>query len=157
MKIRGLLIATIVFLALAGALYWSDHHKPSAEAAKPDADAAPSILKLDENSITKVELKKKDAAPISLFDFSREPAMNTIAIDMLSLRSILQDSPKFTFDNAGIREEDQRFDATMLSKPQMRPLPFRDPDSWFEGKPHPRPYTQRRTDSMSQIRAICPL
>jgi hypothetical protein len=66
MKIRGLLIATMVFLALAGVLYWSDHHKPSAEAAKPDADAAPSILKLDENSITKVELKKKDAAPILL-------------------------------------------------------------------------------------------
>jgi hypothetical protein len=66
MKIRGLLIATMVFLALAGVLYWSDHHKPSAEAAKPDADAAPSILKLDENSITKVELKKKDAVPILL-------------------------------------------------------------------------------------------
>jgi len=66
MKIRGLLIATVVFVALAGTLYWSDHHKPSAEAAKPDADAAPSILKLDENSITKVELKKKDAAPILL-------------------------------------------------------------------------------------------
>ena len=66
MKIRGLLIATVVFLGLAGTLYWSDHRKPSAEAAKPDADAAPSILKLDENSITKVELKKKDAVPITL-------------------------------------------------------------------------------------------
>jgi hypothetical protein len=57
MKIRGLLIATLV---------WSDHHKPSAEAAKPDADAAPSILKLDQNSITKLELKKKDAPTILL-------------------------------------------------------------------------------------------
>lgn len=66
MKIRGLLVSAIVFVALAGVLYWSDHRKPGAEAAKPDADAAPSILKLDENSITKVELKKKDAAPILL-------------------------------------------------------------------------------------------
>ena len=66
MKIRSLLIATLVFAGLAGFLYWSDHHKPSAEAAKPDADAAPSILKLDENSITKLELKRKDAAPILL-------------------------------------------------------------------------------------------
>jgi len=66
MKIRGLLISAIVFAALAGVLYWSDHRKPSAEAAKPDADAAPSILKLDENSITKIELKKKDATPILL-------------------------------------------------------------------------------------------
>src|SRR5215831_2179888 len=84
-----------------------------------------------------IPIQAADAAPISLFDFSREPAMNTIAIDMLSLRSILQDSPKFTFDNAGIREEDQRFDATMLSKPQVRPSPFRDPDSWLERYPHP--------------------
>ena len=66
MKIRGLLIATVVFAALAGLLYWSDHHKPTAEAAKPDAEAAPSILKLDQSSITKIELKKKDASPIQL-------------------------------------------------------------------------------------------
>jgi Domain of unknown function (DUF4340) len=66
MKIRGLLIATLVFAGLAGFLYWSDHHKPSAEAAKPDADAAPPILKLDQNSITKLELKKKDTPPILL-------------------------------------------------------------------------------------------
>ena len=66
MKIRSLLISAIVFAALAGVLYWSDHRKPSAEAAKPDVDAAPSILKLDESSITKLELKKRDAAPIVL-------------------------------------------------------------------------------------------
>ena len=66
MKIRGLLIAAGIFAVLAGVLYWSDHHKPSAEAAKPDGEAAPSILKLDQNSITKLELKKKDAAPILL-------------------------------------------------------------------------------------------
>ena len=64
MKIRGLLIATGTFAILAGVLYWSDHRKPSAEAAKPDADAAPSILKLDENSITQLGLRKKDAPPI---------------------------------------------------------------------------------------------
>jgi len=66
MKIRGLLVASAVFTVLAGLLYWSDHRKPSAEAAKPDADAAPSILKLDEGSITKVELKKKDSPAILL-------------------------------------------------------------------------------------------
>jgi len=66
MKIRGLLIATVIFAALAGTLYWSDHRKTGAEAAKPSADVAPSILKLDENSITQLELKKKDAPPILL-------------------------------------------------------------------------------------------
>lgn len=66
MKIRGLLIAAIVFAALAGVLYWSDHRKSSAEAAKPSADTAPAILKLDQNSITKVELKKRDEPAIQL-------------------------------------------------------------------------------------------
>lgn len=66
MKIRGLLIAAIVFAVLAGILYWSDHRKSTAEAAKPSADAAPPILKLDENAITKIELKKKDAPAIEL-------------------------------------------------------------------------------------------
>src|SRR6516162_6104383 len=66
MKIRGLLIAALIFAGLTGFLYWSDHHKSTAEAAKPEADAAPSILKLDENSITKLELKKKDSPPILL-------------------------------------------------------------------------------------------
>ena len=65
MKIRGLLVATAAFAILAGLLYWSDHRKPSAEAAN-SADAAPSILKLDEGSITKLELKKKDASEIQL-------------------------------------------------------------------------------------------
>src|SRR5579864_5425789 len=66
MKIRGLLIATLVFAVLAGVLYWSNRRKSSAEAAKPDADAAPAILKLDENSITHLEVKKKDAPAIEL-------------------------------------------------------------------------------------------
>jgi Domain of unknown function (DUF4340) len=66
MKIRGLLVATVALAVLAGVLYWSDHRKASAEAAQPDADAAPSMLKLDENSITKIELKKKNSAPILL-------------------------------------------------------------------------------------------
>lgn len=65
MKIRGLLVATAAFAILAGLLYWSDHRKPSAEAANP-AEAAPSILKLDENSIAKLELKKKGAPEILL-------------------------------------------------------------------------------------------
>ena len=66
MKIRGLLIATVVCAVLAGVLYWSDHRKSSAEAAKPTSDSSPAILKLDENSITRVEIKKKDAPAIEL-------------------------------------------------------------------------------------------
>src|SRR5215813_8498283 len=65
MKLRSLILATIVLGALVGVLYWSERHKPANDTLKP-ADSAPSILKLDESSITKVELKSKGAEPIIL-------------------------------------------------------------------------------------------
>src|SRR5581483_3088604 len=65
MKLRSLILATIVLLALFGILYWSNHRKPTDEAVKPSSDA-PAILKLDESSINKVEVKKPDADPIVL-------------------------------------------------------------------------------------------
>jgi len=108
MKIRGLLIAALVFAGLAGFLYWSDHHKPSAEAAKPDTDAAPSILKLDENSITKLELKKKDAPPILLTKSGSDwkitepkplPADQTTVTSLLSTISSL-DSERLVEDKS---------------------------------------------------------
>ena len=66
MKIRSLIVATLIFLALGGTLYWSEHHKPTDESAKVSADTPPAILKLDEATINRVELKKKDADPIVL-------------------------------------------------------------------------------------------
>jgi hypothetical protein len=66
MKIRSLTVAMIVLAALVGTLYWSEHRKPADDTAKASADAPPLILKLDEASITKLELKKKDAAAIVL-------------------------------------------------------------------------------------------
>lgn len=65
MKIRGLIVAALVFFVLAGILYWSEHRKPE-ETAKAAPDAPPSILKLDEASITKLEIKKTETPPILL-------------------------------------------------------------------------------------------
>src|SRR5437868_11342230 len=65
MKIRGLGIAVAVLLILAGALYWSEHRKPG-EASTVAADTPPAILKLDESSITRFEIKRKDAPAILL-------------------------------------------------------------------------------------------
>ena len=55
MKIRGLVLAAVVFLVLAGVLYWSNRRKPETEPAKASAEAPPAILKLDQNSIEKLE------------------------------------------------------------------------------------------------------
>jgi Domain of unknown function (DUF4340) len=65
MKIRGLIVAAVIFFVLAGALYWSEHHKPADETAKASPDA-PQILKLDEGAITRLGIKKKDAPPVVL-------------------------------------------------------------------------------------------
>jgi hypothetical protein len=66
MKLRSLIVAAIVLLALVGVLYWSNHRKPSDEVAKASADTSPAILKLDESAITKLELRNKDAEAILL-------------------------------------------------------------------------------------------
>jgi hypothetical protein len=66
MKIRSLIVAAFVLLALIGTLHWSEHRKPSEETAQTSADTPPTILKLDGAAITKLELKKKDAEPIIL-------------------------------------------------------------------------------------------
>lgn len=92
MKIRGLLIAAVIFAVLAGVLYWSDHRKSSAEAAKPNGDSAPAILKLDENSITKLELRKKDAPAILLAKDGSEwkiTAPKSFAADQSAVSSIV--------------------------------------------------------------------
>lgn len=57
MKLRSLILATIVLLALVGALYWSNHRKAADEALKP-TENSPAILKLDEASITRIEITK---------------------------------------------------------------------------------------------------
>lgn len=65
MKLHSLILSTVVLLALVGTLYWSEHRKPKDETTV-SADSSPAILKLDEGSITQVDLKKKDAPSIML-------------------------------------------------------------------------------------------
>jgi hypothetical protein len=66
MKIRGLMVASLIFFILAGTLYWSNHHKPAEDAAKASGDTPPAILKLDAAAITRLDLEKKDTKPIVL-------------------------------------------------------------------------------------------
>ena len=66
MKLHGLAIAALVLAILTWFLYWSERHKRVDETSKLTADTPPAILKLDQNSITKLELKKKDSDPVVL-------------------------------------------------------------------------------------------
>lgn len=69
MKLHSLLIAALVLCILTVFLYWSGHHKPEESTKIPD-HTTPAILKLDQNSITKLNLKKKDAEPVELIKAS---------------------------------------------------------------------------------------
>jgi hypothetical protein len=66
MKVRGLIVAAVLFLTLSGILYWSEHRKPVEDTAKISADTPPVILKLDQSAITKLNFKRKDVDPLVL-------------------------------------------------------------------------------------------
>lgn len=66
MKLHSLAIAALVLAILTGFLYWSGRRKPADDTSKISASTPPAILKLDQNSIVKLELKKKDGDPVVL-------------------------------------------------------------------------------------------
>ena len=57
LRMRGLVIALAVLVALAGGVYWSNKAK-EAEAKKPAADAAPKILDVPGSPIAKIEIRR---------------------------------------------------------------------------------------------------
>jgi hypothetical protein len=65
MKLRGLIVATVILAGLTAGLYWSNHHKPK-ETAEVSADAPPKILTLKEDDVTRIDLKKKGAEELVL-------------------------------------------------------------------------------------------
>src|SRR5215470_1370996 len=66
MQSRGLYIATAVLVVLGGLWYCSQQRSPSEDSGKTSAETPPSILKLDEASITHVQFTKKDSLPVAL-------------------------------------------------------------------------------------------
>ena len=65
MKLRGLIVATLVLAGLTGTLYWSNHHKP-AETTEASTNVPPKILTLKEDDVAKIDLKKKGAEELAL-------------------------------------------------------------------------------------------
>jgi hypothetical protein len=67
MKMRQLLVATVVLAALAATLYWSNHRKPAADSvsASPSATNA-RVVALTQSEITKLEVKKKSGDDVVL-------------------------------------------------------------------------------------------
>src|SRR5579885_1038636 len=60
----GLLVASVVLVALAGLVWWTNKH-PSTSAAST-TPASPKILALSENQIQQIRISKPDSNPIVL-------------------------------------------------------------------------------------------
>lgn len=61
MQSRGLLIATVLLAVLAGGVWWSNKHQPSADAkSKTDSASSPKILTVPDDQISQLSLKRKD-------------------------------------------------------------------------------------------------
>lgn len=67
LKMRQLIVATAVLAALAAGLYWSNHRKAAADnaAATPSASNA-KVISLNQDDISKLEVKKKDSDDVVL-------------------------------------------------------------------------------------------
>ena len=67
MKMKQLMVATVVLAALAGTLYWSNHRKPAADSvsASPSLSNA-KVISLNQDDIAKLEVKKKDGDDVVL-------------------------------------------------------------------------------------------
>jgi hypothetical protein len=67
MKMRQLLVATVVLAALAATLYWSNHRKPADATVSASASSANArIISLNQADISKLEVKKKDGDDVVL-------------------------------------------------------------------------------------------
>ena len=99
MKFRGLIFAAVLLAALSGLLYWSNHHKPT-ESVQATTDQPPKILTLNENDISRVDLKKKDGSELDLSKDNQGKwqitAPQTLAADQSAVSGMLSSLSSLT-------------------------------------------------------------
>ena len=67
MKMRQLLVATVVLAALGATLYWSNHRKPATDSVSASPSSTNTkIISLNQEDISKLEVKKKDGDDVVL-------------------------------------------------------------------------------------------
>jgi hypothetical protein len=103
MRGRGLLIAVVVFAALAGVIYWSNKQKVKEENAPPkDTGTTPKISSMTDSEIGKIELKKKDGQDIVLEksgDTWRITAPQAYQADQDTMSSLVSSLTSLTADS----------------------------------------------------------
>lgn len=118
---KGLLIAALVLLVLAGGVWWSNRVK-SAETNKPAADAAPKLITMDEADAQRVEISRRDAETSVLENQNgqwRVTAPVQLAADKDTASSVVSGLTGLTWDQL-IEEKASALSAFGLDKPAVR-------------------------------------
>ena len=63
MSSKGLLIGSVLLAMLAGGVYWSEKREKAKE-GQPAPDAPPKLIATPDDQIAKIEIRKRDAAPV---------------------------------------------------------------------------------------------
>jgi len=101
MRGRGLLIAAILFVALAGVIYWSNKQKAKEESAPPK-DTTPTVISVPQTDIAKIDLKKRDGQEVVLEKSGsdwRITAPQTWAADQDTVNGLLSSLSTLNGDN----------------------------------------------------------
>ncbi len=66
-KMRQLLVATVVMAALAATLYWSNHRKPATDSVSASPSSSNiKVISLNQGDVSKLEVKKKGGDDVVL-------------------------------------------------------------------------------------------
>ena len=121
MRIRGLIFAATLLAALTGTLYWSNHHKAS-ENVQAATASSPKILALIESDVTRIDLKKKDAAELMLAKDSNGKwqitAPQQLAADQSAVSNVLSTLASLSSERV-VEEKANSLDQFGLSSPTL--------------------------------------
>src|SRR4051812_34428752 len=121
MRIRGLIFAATLLAALTGTLYWSNHHKAS-ENVQAATASSPKILALIESDLTRIDLKKKDAAELMLAKDSNGKwqitAPQQLAADQSAVSNVLSTLASLSSERV-VEEKANSLDQFGLSSPTL--------------------------------------
>lgn len=100
MRARGLLIAAIVLAGLAGLLYWSNRVEKRKK-EEPEKNAPPKILHIDQDSITRIEIRNKNRQEPVILEKSQDNQWKIVSpegvpVDQDSVRSLLTTASDLT-------------------------------------------------------------
>lgn len=117
---KGLLIAAIVLVSLAGTLYWSNHRKPATSSVPSAAENSPKVLDIKPTDVVGIKIAKKDGQELALSKNAggkwQITAPKTLPADQDAVSSLLSSLSPLNSDRL-LEEKTTDLNAYGLGKP----------------------------------------